>query len=199
MCGAGGCRCADCGGGKFFVGNRQTGLSARVVGEWLHFLVVQPWPRGWEHHPQYRWAIDSNNRSRPFDASHMSFCFQQQGSSTAAGGENDGQAEGGGGAKGASGLRAEGVGEEEEEAEGGDDEGAWEARSGNEMTRRWLQGFHAEDILRDKSLLRQQLEVRRHWLARVDRCCCYCACCCCCCCFHGLRCRCCCGCDVLCC
>lgn len=30
-----------------------------------------------------------------------------------------------------------------------------------EMTRKWLQGFTAEDILRDKNLLRQQLEVRR--------------------------------------
>lgn len=29
-----------------------------------------------------------------------------------------------------------------------------------EMTRKWLQGFSAEDILRDKTLLRQQLEVR---------------------------------------
>ncbi|CBN75514.1 conserved unknown protein [Ectocarpus siliculosus] len=28
------------------------------------------------------------------------------------------------------------------------------------MTRRWLESFHAEDILRDKTLLRQQLEVR---------------------------------------
>lgn len=31
-----------------------------------------------------------------------------------------------------------------------------------EMTRRWLKGFKAEDILRDKTLLRQQLEVGIH-------------------------------------
>lgn len=34
------------------------------------------------------------------------------------------------------------------------------SKKSSEMTRKWLKGFKAEDILRDKSLLRQQLEVR---------------------------------------
>lgn len=34
-----------------------------------------------------------------------------------------------------------------------------DGRPGSERTRRWLRGFKAEDIVRDKTLLRQQLEV----------------------------------------
>lgn len=44
-----------------------------------------------------------------------------------------------------------------------DQESVADASKSSEMTRKWLKGFKAEDILRDKSLLRQQLEVRQ-WL-----------------------------------
>lgn len=51
----------------------------------------------------------------------------------------------------------EGLIDEEDE-----DEVAWrEKGNAKEMTRQWLQGFTAEDILRDKTLLRQQLEASR--------------------------------------
>lgn len=54
------------------------------------------------------------------------------------------------------GLEHDGGGRERFDKNDGDDDDLT-----REMTRKWLQGFSAEDILRDKNLLRQQLEVRK--------------------------------------
>lgn len=57
-------------------------------------------------------------------------------------------------------MEGRGAGGEDAIHEEDDEEAAWrEKGNAKEMTRRWLQGFTAEDILRDKTLLRQQLEA----------------------------------------
>lgn len=53
--------------------------------------------------------------------------------------------------------------ERDSEDELGEEDANGEKR---EMTRRWLKGFKAKDILRDKTLLRQQLEVGRNGTGR---------------------------------
>lgn len=61
------------------------------------------------------------------------------------------------------GASATGDEKEESDDEGdnsdGDDDDWRGTGKTKEMTRRWLKGFTAADILRDKTLLRQQLEV----------------------------------------
>ena len=51
------------------------------------------------------------------------------------------------------------AGEDEDEEDAGGSAASGKGGMTKDSTRKWLKGFKAEDILRDKTLLRQQLEV----------------------------------------
>lgn len=85
---------------------------------------------------------------------------------TGAGAAGDGR--GGVGGRGGAAGAHEGEYDNDEEDDGGLAAALGDEARTRDSTRRWLKGFKAEDILRDKTLLRQQLEV---WFACCFACC----------------------------